>query len=195
MLDQVKNLLSEKSSLESELRVCESVTQQWMTNQVHATLAPNTCKQTPASTSIWGSSVLIPDWFRIRGTSKMTPGPSGSCGFSVRSCNVLTDKGYQTFDNVAAILLPLEWHLELAIQAMGWVGTTRWGEQAVLQPTGNTAVWAMHLSPMSTPIKWFPICAELKVKYNASNILDLVKRELEELSLKKGEPITEYNES
>jgi len=70
MLDQVKNLLSEKSSLESELRVCESVTQQWMTNQVHATLAPNTCKQTPASTSIWGSSVLIPDWFRIRGTSK-----------------------------------------------------------------------------------------------------------------------------
>jgi hypothetical protein len=35
---------------------------------------------------------------------------------------------------------------------------------------------------------------ELKAKYIPSNALDLVKREWEELSLKKGESVTEFNE-
>jgi chromosome segregation ATPase len=41
-LHQVKQLSSEKSSLESELRAFERVIQRLTTNQVHATPAPNT---------------------------------------------------------------------------------------------------------------------------------------------------------
>jgi len=70
-----------------------------------------------------------------------------------------------------------------------------WGEQAVLQLKGDAAVWAMHCRfPMSAPIEWSTFCTELKAKYIPSNALDLVKREWEELSLKQGERVTEFNE-
>jgi len=88
----------------------------------------------------------------------------------------------------------MERHFKNAAQAIGWVGTTGWGEQAVLQLKGNPAVWAMHRFRMSAPIEWSTFCTELKAKFILSNTLDLVKREWEELSLKKGERVTEFNE-
>jgi len=69
-----------------------------------------------------------------------------------------------------------------------------WGELAVLKLKGDAAVWAMHRFPMSAPIEWSIFCMELKAKYIPSNALHLVKREWEELSLKKGERMTECNE-
>jgi hypothetical protein len=53
----------------------------------------------------------------------------------------------------------------------------------------------MHRFPMSAPIEWSTFCTELKAKFIPSNALDLGKREWEELSRKKGERITECNES
>jgi len=43
-------------------------------------------------------------------------------------------------------------------------------------------------------MEWSTCCTELKAKFIASNTLDLVKREWEELSLEKGEYVTEFNE-
>ena len=63
-------------------------------------------------------------------------------------------------DDVTAFLFALERHFNNAAQAIGWVGTTGWGEQAVLQLNGDAAVWAMHRFPMSTPIEWSTICTE-----------------------------------
>jgi hypothetical protein len=97
-------------------------------------------------------------------------------------------------DDVTAFLFALERHFKNAAQAIEWVGITGWGEQAVRQLKGDTAVWAMHRFRMSAPIKWSTFCTELKAKYIPSNALDLVKREWEELSLKKGECVTEFNE-
>jgi len=81
-----------------------------------------------------------------------------------------------------------------AAQAIGWVGMTGWGEQAVLQLKGDAGVWAMHHFPMRAAIEWSTFCTQLKAKLIPSNALDLVKREREELSLKKGERVTEFNE-
>ena len=64
----------------------------------------------------------------------------------------------------------------------------------MLQLKGDAAVWAMHRFPMSAPIEWSTFCTELKAKCIPSNALDLVKREWEELSLKKGEHVTEFKE-
>jgi len=63
-------------------------------------------------------------------------------------------------DDVTAFLFALERHFNNAAQAIRWVGTTGWGEQAVLQLKGDAAVWAMHHFPMSTPIEWSTICTE-----------------------------------
>jgi len=63
-------------------------------------------------------------------------------------------------DDVTAFLFALERHFNNAAQAIGWVGTTGWGEQAVLQLKGDAVVWAMHHFPMSTPIEWSTICTE-----------------------------------
>jgi hypothetical protein len=52
----------------------------------------------------------------------------------------------------------------------------------------------MHRFPMSAPIEWSTFCTELKDKFIPSNALDLVKCEWEELNLKKGERVTEFNE-
>jgi hypothetical protein len=102
--------------------------------------------------------------------------------------------GKRTVDDITPFFCALEQHLKNAAQAIGSVGTMGWGEQAVLQLTGNAAVRAMHHFPISTPIQWSTFCTELKVKFIPSNTLDLVKREWEELSLKRGEHITEFNE-
>jgi len=103
-------------------------------------------------------------------------------------------EGKHTLDNVTPFLFALERHFMNAAQAIGWVGTKCWGEQAVLQQKGDTAVWAMHHFPMSTPIEWSTCCTELKAKYIPFNALDLFKCEWEELSLRKGERVTEFNE-
>jgi len=63
----------------------------------------------------------------------------------------------------------------------------------VLQLKGDAAVWAIRRFPMSAPIEWSTFCTELKAKFVPSNALDLVKREWEELSLEKGERVTEFN--
>jgi hypothetical protein len=97
-------------------------------------------------------------------------------------------------DDVTAFLFALERHFKNAAQAIGWVGTTGWGEQAVLQLKGDAAVWAMHRFPMSAPIELSTFFTELNAQFIPSNALDLVKREWEELSLKKGERVTEFNE-
>jgi hypothetical protein len=132
LLHQVKNISSEKTELESELRAFEHVIQRLTTNQVHATPAPNTFTE-PA------------------------PGPSGSRGFSIKSSNLPTYDGKRTLDDITAFLFALERHFKNAAQAIGWVGTTGWGEQAVLQLTGDAATWAMHRFPISTPIEWSTI--------------------------------------
>ena len=194
LLHQVKNLSSEKSSLESELRAFERVIQRLTTNQVHATPAPNTSQPPPGLFGMRGSSEPTSGLFGIRGSAEPTPGSSGSRGFSVKSSNLPTYEGKRTLDDVTAFLFALERHFKNAAQAIGWVGTTGWGEQAVLQLKGDAAVWAMHRFPMSAPIEWSTFCTELKAKFIPSNALDLVKREWEELSLKKGERVTEFNE-
>jgi len=51
-----------------------------------------------------------------------------------------TYEGKRTLDDVTAFLPALERHSMTASQAIGWVGTTGWGEQAVLQQKGDAAV-------------------------------------------------------
>jgi len=194
LLQQVKNLSSETSSLESELRAFERVIQQLTTNQVHATLAPNTSQPPPGLFGIRGFSEPTSGQFGIRGSAEPTPGLSGSRGFSVKSSNLPTYEGKWTLDDVTAFLFALEWHFKNAAQAIGWVGTTCWGEQAVLHLKGDAAVWAMHRFPMSAPIEWSTFCTELNAKFIPSNALDLVKREWEDLSQKNAEHSTEFNE-
>jgi hypothetical protein len=172
LLHQVKNLSSEKSSLESELSAFKRVMQRLTTNQVQVTPA------------------LSPGQFGTCGSAERTPGLSGSCGSSVKSANLPTYEGKRTLHDVTAFLFALEGHFKNAAQAIGWVGTTVWGEQAVVQLKGNAAVWAMHRFPMSAPIEWSTFCTELQAKYILSNALDLVKHEWEELNLKKGERVT-----
>jgi len=99
-----------------------------------------------------------------------------------------------TLDNVTAFIFTLEQHLKNAAQAIGWVGTSGWGEQAVLQLKGDAAVWAMHRFPMSMRIEWSTICTELKAKFIPSNALDPVKCKWEEMSHKMGERVTEFDE-
>jgi len=90
LLHQVKNLSSEWSSLESELRAFERVIQQLTTNQVHATPAPNTSQPPPGLFEIRGSSEQTSGLFEIRGSTEPTPGPSGNRGCSVKSSNLPT---------------------------------------------------------------------------------------------------------
>ena len=47
---------------------------------------------------------------------------------------------------------------------------------------------------MSALIEWSTFCTELGSKFIPSNTFDLIKREWEELSLKKGERVTEFDE-
>jgi len=102
-------------------------------------------------------------------------------------------EGTRTLDDITAFLFALEQHFKNAAQAIGWVDTTDWVEQAVLQLKGDSAVWAMHRFPMSTPSEWSTFCTELKAKFIPSNTLDLVKREWEKWSVKKGECVTEFD--
>jgi len=64
----------------------------------------------------------------------------------------------------------------------------------VLQLNGDAALSAMHCFPMMTPIQWSNFCTELKTKSIQSNALGLVKPEWEELCLKNGEHLTEFNQ-
>jgi len=179
LLPEVNNLSSEKSSLESELGEFERVIQRLMTCQVHATPAPNTSQPPPTLFGIPGSSEPTSGPFRIRGSAEPTPGSSGSHGFFFKSSNFPTYEGNWILDDVTAFLFPLERHVKNAAQAIGWVGTICWREEAVLQLKGDAAVWAMYCVPMSTPIEWSTFSTELKPKFIASNALDLVtcKRE------------------
>ena len=93
LLHQVKNLSSEKSSLESELRAFERVIQRLTTHQVHETPAPNTSPPPPGLFGIRGSSEPPSGLFRICGSTEPTPGSSGSRGFSVKSSNLPTYEG------------------------------------------------------------------------------------------------------
>jgi len=81
-----------------------------------------------------------------------------------------------------------------AAQPIGWVGTTGWAEQAVQQLKGDAAVWATQRFPMSTPIEGSTCCTELKAKFIQSNALDMGKCEWGELSSKKEERVTKFNE-
>ena len=74
LLHQVKNLLSEKSSLESELRAYKRVIQWPTTNQVHATPAPNTSQPPPGLFGIRGSSEPTSGLFGICASAEPTPG-------------------------------------------------------------------------------------------------------------------------
>jgi len=131
LLHQVKNLSSEKSSLESELRVFKRVIQRLMTNQVHATPARNTSQLPPGMFGIRGSSEPTSGLFGIRGFPEPTPRSSGSRGFCVKSSNLRTYQGKQSLDDVTAFRFALERHFKNAAQAIGWVVPTGWGEQAV----------------------------------------------------------------
>jgi len=164
------------------------------TNQVHVTPAPNTSQPPPGLFGMRGCSEPTSGLFGIRGSAEPTPGSSGSRGFSVKSSNLPTYEGKRSLDDLTAFPFALERQYKNAAQAIGWVGTTGWGEQAVLQLKGDTAGWAMHRFPMCAPIEWSTFCAELKAKFIPSNALDLVKREWEELNLKNGERVTEFNE-
>jgi len=161
LLHQVKNLWSQKSGLESELRVFEHVIQWLTTNQVQVTPVRNTSQLPPGPLGICGSSGLTSGLFGIRASTEPTPGPSGSGGFSVKSSNLPTYEGKWTLDDVTDFLFTFEWHCKNEAQAIEWVGTTGWGEQAVPQQKGDAAVWATHRFPKSTPIEWSTFCTEL----------------------------------
>jgi len=163
-------------------------------NQVHATLPPNPSQLPPGQFRIRGFFEPTSGLFGIHGSAEPTPGSSGSCGFSAKSSSLPTYEGKQTLDHLTSFLFALERHFKNAAQAIGWVGTTGWGEQAVLQLKGHAAVWAMHCFPMSASIEWSTFGTELEARFIPSNALDLVKHESEVLSLKKGERITEFNE-
>jgi len=165
-----------------------------MINKVHATPAPNTSRLPLGLFGIRGSSELTSGLFGICGSAEPTPGLSGRCGSSVKSSNLPTYEGKQTLDDVTTFLFALERHFKNPALAIAWVCTMGWGEQAVLQLKGDAAVWAMHRFPMSTPIELSTFCTKLKAKFIPSNPLDLVKHEWKELSLKKGKPVTEFNE-
>jgi len=92
-------------------------------------------------------------------------------------------------DSVTAFLFALERHFKNAAQAIASVGTTGWGEQAVLQSKGDAAVWAMHRLPMSAPIEWSTLWTELKGMFIPSNAWDHVKREWGKLCLMEEEPV------
>jgi len=194
LLHQVKNLSSEQSTLESELRAFERVIQRLTTNEVHATQAPNTSQPPPGLFGSRGFSEPTSGPSGIRSSAEPTPGSSGSHGISVKSSNHPTYEGKRSLHNVTAFLFAFERHFKNAAQAIGWVSMTGWGDHAVLQLKGDAAVWAMHRFPMSAPIEWSTFCKDLKAKFIPSNALDLVKRECEELSLKMGERITEFDE-
>ncbi|KAF8241395.1 hypothetical protein K440DRAFT_643511 [Wilcoxina mikolae CBS 423.85] len=101
------------------LRAFECVVQQLTTNQVHATPAPNTVSEPNPSQA--GNRVSL----------EPTPSTSAGHGFSVKSFNLLMYDGKQTLDDVTTFLCALEQHFKKTAQAIGWVGTTGWGEQAV----------------------------------------------------------------
>jgi hypothetical protein len=114
LLHLVKNLSSEKSSLESELRAFERLIQRLMTNQVHATPAPNTSQPPPGLLGIRGSSEPTSGLFVISGSHEPTPGPSGNGGFSVKSSTVPMYEGKRTLDDVTTFLFALERHFNNA---------------------------------------------------------------------------------
>jgi len=80
LLHQVKNLSSEKSSLESEFRVFKCVIQRLTTNPVHGTPAPNTSQPPPGLFVIRGSSEPTSDLFGIHGCAEPTTGSGVSNG-------------------------------------------------------------------------------------------------------------------
>jgi len=88
LLHQVKNVLLEKSRLESGLRVFEHVIQQLMTNQVQVTSALNTSQPSAGLFRICGYCEATSGLFGICGSAKPTSFLSGGCGFSVMSCNL-----------------------------------------------------------------------------------------------------------
>ena len=63
----------------------ERVIQRLMTDQVHATLAPDTSQPPPGSIGIRGSLNPTSGLFGICGSTEPTPGSSDSCGFSAKS--------------------------------------------------------------------------------------------------------------
>ena len=119
LLHQVKNLSSEKGSLDSELRTFQRVIQRLMTNQVHATPAQNTSQPPPGKSGISGCSEPTSGLFGIRGSAEATPRPSGNRCFSVKSSNILLYEGKQTLDDVTAFHFALERHIKNAAQAIG----------------------------------------------------------------------------
>jgi len=112
----------------------------------------NTSQWPPGQFGIRGSSEPTSGLFAIQSSAKPIHGSSGRSGFYFKSSKVPTYEGKRIFDDVTAFHFALERHIQNAAQAIGWVGTTGWGEQAVLQLNADVAVWPMHRFPMSTPI-------------------------------------------
>ncbi|KAF8247975.1 hypothetical protein K440DRAFT_643414 [Wilcoxina mikolae CBS 423.85] len=98
LLQQVKCLSSEKSELQSELRVFERIIQRLTTNQGHVIPTTNI------------SSELTPSSSGIRGSSELTSGPgsSGSRGFFIKSSNLPTSGNKCPLDDITAFLFALE---------------------------------------------------------------------------------------
>jgi len=119
LLHQVNNLLLVKSNLECKGGAFELVFEWWTTDLVHHTQAH-------------GASEPTSDLSGFHGLSEPTPALSGSRGFSFHSSDLLTYEGKWTLDNVTSFLVALEHHFNNAAQAIEWVGTTDWVEQAVL---------------------------------------------------------------
>ncbi|KAF8245057.1 hypothetical protein K440DRAFT_646585 [Wilcoxina mikolae CBS 423.85] len=154
LLHRVKSLSSEKRELESKLRAFERVVQRPTTNPLQATLVLNTVSElNPSSSENCTSFKLTPgssgnhDSFEpTPGSSKncasfeLTPGQSGSHGFCGKSFNLPSYDGKQTLDDVILCLFAFERHFKNAAQAIGWIGTMGWGEQAVLQFKVNVAI-------------------------------------------------------
>jgi len=88
LLHQLDNLCLEESGQESQLREYQCVIQRLMTNLVHATLVLNTIHLTPGWSGTLVSSVSTAGLFGILGCTELTPSPSRSCGFSMKSSNL-----------------------------------------------------------------------------------------------------------
>jgi hypothetical protein len=84
-------------------------------------------------------------------------------------------------DDITPIFLALEQDFNNAARAIGWVGTTGWGEQAVLHLNHDAAVWAMRCFPMSTPIERSIFSRQFKAQSIPSKALNLLNYDSNEL--------------
>jgi hypothetical protein len=101
---------------------------------------PSTCdavaehpQPPPTLFAICSVSELTSGLFWLHGSAEPTIGSFRIRGFPVKSSQLARYEGKCTLDDVIACLFAFEGHSKNVAHAIGWVGMTGWGKQAVLQ--------------------------------------------------------------